>query len=99
MTELAEYLINKAKEYPSVYRMAQVNGWSYGLVYRVLNGGDSPTLRRQTGITKHPKRHRLIVSCSPDTIHRFDQQRGDKSRREWLSHLLDLGDGIGELEI
>ena len=99
MAELIDYLTDKAKEYPSAYRMAVDNGWSYGLVYRVLNGGDSPTLRRQIGISKHPKRYRLIVNCSPDTIARFDAQRGDMSRREWLERLIDLSDGIGEMEI
>ena len=76
---------------------ARYLGVNPGIVYNVLQGGDSPTLRRIWKIPKHPKRPRLIVRCTQETIERYDAQRGDMSRREWLERLIDLGDGLEEV--
>ena len=35
----------------------------------------------------------LIINCIPETIIRFDYQRGNSSRGEYLEELLDMVDG------
>ena len=35
----------------------------------------------------------LVIYCQPDAIARFDHQRGNLSREEYLEELLDLADG------
>ena len=64
-----------------------------GIVANVLDGGDSPTLRRLLQVRKHPQRSRLVVDCDKATVTRFDCQRGNLSRREYLDELMDLADG------
>ena len=39
----------------------------------------------------------LLIDCFPAMIDRFDHQRGNLSRREYLDELLDLAEGIGEV--
>ena len=41
---------------------------------------------------EHP-RARLTVDCATETIARFDYQRGNSSRGEYLEELLDMVDG------
>ena len=35
----------------------------------------------------------LMISCSFKAVARFDRQRGNLSRREYLDELMDLADG------
>ena len=35
----------------------------------------------------------LTIACPPETKDRFDRQRGNSSRREYLEELLDMVDG------
>lgn len=82
----------------SLIALARETGEYPGTIHRVLYyGGNSPTLRRIWKIPKHERRARISIDCPPDAIARYDAQRGDLSRREWLTVLLDLADGVGEL--
>ena len=96
--ELLQRTKLEVKRAGSVMAVARATGEHPGTVHRVLYyGGNSPTLRRIWKIPKHTRRTRLTVSCTQETIERYDAQRGDMSRREWLERLIDLGDGIGEV--
>ena len=90
--------LNKMRaEYGSAYQMAVGNGLSYGLVYRCLSGGFSPSLARKLGVSKYPPRTRLTISCDKAMITRYDSLRGDVSRRAFMAVLLDSYSGIGEV--
>jgi len=97
--ELAERTKYEIKQHGSIYGLSQATGVNPGVIYRVKEGGESPTLRRLWKVPKHPKRTRLMVSCSQKTIDRYDSQRGKQSRREYLNELLDMADGEMEMEI
>ena len=47
----------------------------------------------------HERRPRLNIDCPPESIARFDAQRGEMTRGDWLDVLMDLADGIGEVVI
>ena len=96
---LQEHILSELKKHKNPYQMARSIGVNPGLIHRALNGGDSPTLRRKFKIPKHPKRARLNIDTDEETIARFDNQRGELTRAEWLERLLDVGDGVGEMEI
>jgi hypothetical protein len=66
--KLAEMLEN----YNSVHHMAVANGDCYGLVYRCLNGGFSPTLYQKYIRPEPRKRERLIIPATAETVARFD---------------------------
>jgi hypothetical protein len=70
-------------------RLSIAIGVNPGVIYRVLRGGNSPTLRRLWGIPKHPPRPRLIVEIDPA---RFDNQRAahGMSRAEYVVYLMAL---------
>jgi hypothetical protein len=75
----------------------------YGMAYHTVNTGkDSPTLRRalrnKHGITFRRDRTRMVIDCPPELRAKFDEQRGENTRREWLERLILLADGVGELE-
>jgi len=80
--------------------MAIKNNWSFGSVYDVLGGGYSPTLYRQI-FPPRKRDNRLIITLGLEQIARFNTQRGDVSRADWLVKLMDLMDdhldGIGEI--
>jgi len=99
---LREWLNIMLEDYDNPYAMAQDKGWSYGLVYHVLNTGrDSSTLRQQIratcGVSFRHVRHRLCIDCPPELIEQFDAARDGRTRAELLSDLLDLADGKGEV--
>ena len=95
---LQAYLLERLAEYTSPYQMAVQNNWSFGLVYRALDGHESDTLRKEIGLRKWPKRSRLIINTTPATIARFHRARGEMTTGEYLDVLLDAVDGVGELE-
>ena len=97
--ELAQRAKYEAKRHKGIYGLSKAIGVNPGVIYRVMNGGNSPTLRRIWKIPKHPPRHRLIISCAPEAIARFDNQRGELTRAEWLERVLDMVDGVGEMEV
>ena len=74
-------------------------GVNPGIVYHVLQGGDSPTLRRKWKIRKHERRVRLTIDCDAATVARYDELREGVTRREFLDTLMDYYDGFGEMEI
>ena len=66
---------------------------THGMIARVINGGNSPTLRRLWGIPKNPPVPRLIINgCPPALKARYETARGEMSRTEYLGHLLDWYD-------
>lgn len=85
------------KIYDGIRPCARKLGVNPGMVANVLNGGDSPTLRRLLQVRKHPRRTRLVIDTDAATVTRYDYQRGNLTRREYLEELLDLADGIGEV--
>ena len=95
---LQAYLLERLTEYTSPYQMAVQNGWSFGLVYRGLDGHESDTLRQQIGLRKWPKRSRLIINAPPATIARFHRLRGEMTTGKYLDVLLDGMEEIRELE-
>ena len=70
-------------------RLSIAIGVNPGVIYRVLRGGNSPTLRRLWGIPKHKRRPRLNIEIDPA---RFDAQRAEHgmSRAEYVVYLMDL---------
>ena len=90
---LQQWLKNKLEEYRNPYHMATDNGWSSGLVYNGLKGIYSETLWHDIGLRLWPKREGIFISCSPEMKARFDAQRGESSRQEYLEELLELGRG------
>ena len=74
--------------------LSKTTGENPGTIYRVLHGGNSPTLRRLWNVRKHPRRVRLTIDCTPEMIRRFDSQCGDMTRQDYLTWLLDLSDGV-----
>ena len=94
---LQAYLLERLAEYTSPYQMAVQNNWSFGLVYRALDGHESDTLRKEIGLRKWPKRSRLIINTTPAAIARFHEQCGDMTTGEYLEVLLDAVEGVGEL--
>ena len=95
--ELKQRAIYEAATHGSIRAAARANGITHGMIASAIKGGNSPTLRRIWKIPKHEPRHRLIISCSQETIARFDAQRGERTRQEWLDVLIDIGDGIGDV--
>ena len=94
---LQAYLLERLAEYTSPYQMAVQNNWSFGLVYRALDGHESDTLRKEIGLRKWPKRSRLIINTTPATIARFHRARGEMTTGAYLEVLLDAVEGVGEL--
>ena len=54
------------------------------------------TYKKRTG---KAKRTRLCIDCHPALIERFDDMRHERTRAELLVDLLDLADGVGQLEV
>ena len=97
--DLRAWLKNEKDNYGNTYQLACALGVPHGAVYRVLDGGDSPRLRRALKMPMHERRPRLNIDCPPESIARFDAQRGEMTRGDWLDVLMDLADGIGEVKI
>lgn len=76
--------------------LSRAIGVNPGVIYRVKQGGNSPTLRRLWGIRKG-NRVRLSIDCDRATIARFDAMRGEMTRADYLLALLNLAAGNGEL--
>ena len=62
---------------------------------------DNPRKVKYTGITTiiAPRVYMtaMLIGCTNKTVARFDHQRGNLSRSEYLNELLDLAEGIGEV--
>ena len=89
----------EVKQMGSINKVAQRYGVNPSMVWRVLHGGNSPTLRRIWKIPKHEPRPRLCIDCHPALIERFDDMRKGRGRAELLCDLMDLADGLGQLEV
>ena len=89
--KLRTQAILEVKANNGIRATARAWGVTHGMIARALRGGNSPTLRRLWNIPKHPPMPRLIInSCPPALKQRFEQQRGDMSRVDYLTRLLDL---------
>ena len=97
--ELAQRANFEIERHGSINAVSMATGVNPGVIWRVKNGGNSPTLRRLWKVTKHPPRSRLVIDCPPALRARFDAARGDSTRREYLEQLLDLDCGVAEMEI
>ena len=95
--ELAMRAEFEIEQHGGIYGLSKATGVNPGVIWRVKNGGNSPTLRRLWKVPKHPPRPRLIINCPYETISRFHRARGDMTTGEYLEVLLDAADGIGEL--
>ena len=95
---LQERLEIELSKYDNPHQLAQDIGVNYGLIWRVLHGGESPLLRRKFKIPKHPPRPRLIINCPPAAIARFHRARGDITTGAYLEVLLDAADGVGTVD-
>lgn len=58
-----------------------------GIIANVLDGGDSPQLRRKLGIRK-TNRTRLCIDCDEELKTQFYEARGDMSSSGFLAELL-----------
>ena len=94
--KLYREVVSILKNYPNVHQMEVTEEWPYGLAYRILEGGYSPTLYK---IIFPPRKrdNRLIVTLPPGQLERLDEQRGDKSTAVHIVDLMNLKDGIGEI--
>ena len=91
--ELKQRAILEIQEHGSINALSKAIGVNPGVIYRVLHGGNSPTLRRLWDIPKNPPVPRLIINgCPPALKARYETARGEMSRTEYLGHLLDWYD-------
>ena len=96
--ELAQKAKLEADRHGGIYALSKAIEVNPGVIHRVINGGNSPTLRRLWKIPKHPPRHRLIIDCEPELRTAFDAMRRDgESRGACLERLMLLAQGIGEV--
>ena len=79
--------------YENPNQFAACKGYSYGLVYNGLKGIWSDTLAEQMGITKYPPRPGIFIGCPEEKKRRFDAQRGERSRADYLDYLMNLDCG------
>ena len=95
---LEERAILEIQEHGSINALSKSIGVNPGVIYRVMHGGNSPTLRRLWGIPKNPPVPRLIINgCPPSLKARYEDARGEMTRTDFLEGLLDLLDGVGKL--
>lgn len=93
--ELKLRVNNEIERHGNINRLSLAIGVNPGVIYRVKNGGNSPTLRRLWDIPKNEPVPRLIINgCPPELKARYEKRRGDMSRAEFLEHLLDMHDGV-----
>ena len=78
-----------------VCKVASAYGVNSGNVTHARNGEESRIMRRVWKLPKRKPRPRLIVSCSEEMKQRYDTMRGELSRGEYLTELLDLAEGLG----
>jgi hypothetical protein len=91
--ELKQRAILEIQEHGSINALSKSIGVNPGVVYRVMHGGNSPTLRRLWDIPKNPPVPRLIINgCPPALKARYEDTRGEMSRPDFLGHLLDWYD-------
>ena len=96
--KLYREVVSILKDYPNVHQMEVTEEWPYGLAYRILEGGYSPTLYKI--IFPPRKRERLIINnCPPETVQRFKAQclAGGVMPAQHVDNLMDLKDGVGEI--
>ena len=85
------------EQHGSINRLSKATGVNPGVIHRVKNGGNSPTLRRLWKIPKNEPVPRLIINnCPPEIKAQFEAQRGELSRVEHLVNLMRRD--YGELE-
>jgi len=97
-TKLNAVLNKELEKYRNPYHMAIEKGDCYGLVYRCLNGGFSPTLYKKYIRATPRKRRRFIVEDPEGAISKtVDALRGDMTRAEFLEALLGCWQGEAEL--
>jgi len=65
--ELKQRAILEIQEHGSINALSKSIGVNPGVIYRVMHGGNSPTLRRLWDIPKNPPVPRLIINgCPPE---------------------------------
>lgn len=86
--ELRKRLRSDFTRYGTISATAQALRVSPALIWKVLyENVDSPTLRRRYGITK-TNRCRLCIEADKELIARYDELRGEISRRDFLKDIL-----------
>ena len=55
-------------------------------------------MAKQINLKKYDPRPGIFIGCPPELRAKFDEQRGEHSRREWLEILMLLAEGVGEVE-
>jgi len=70
--ELRRRAETEIKKHGNLNKLSVAIGENPGVIWRVLKGGNSPTLRRLWKVPKHPPRSRLIIETDAETIARFD---------------------------
>jgi len=85
------------ENYPNVHQMEVTEEWPYGLAYRILEGGYSPTLDKII----HPPRKRKRTIINGVAPERFKAQckRREIKPGEHFNDLMDLWEGIGNLNV
>jgi hypothetical protein len=89
--ELLRRLKTEITAHGNAHRLSIAIGINPGVIYRVLHGGNSPTLRRLWHIPKHPPRPRLIInSCPPELKEAYDAicAAEDVTRAELLAWMV-----------
>ena len=96
--ELKARAIYERDKHNGIRAAARAWNVTHGMIARVINGGNSPTLRRVWDIPKNPPVPRLIINgCPPSLKARYEDARGEMTRPDFLEGLLDLLDGVGKL--
>jgi len=65
---LEERAILEIQEHGSINALSKSIGVNPGVIYRVMHGGNSPTLRRLWDIPKNPPVPRLIINGCPPAL-------------------------------
>ena len=92
--ELKQRAILEIQEHGSINALSKSIGVNPGVIYRVMHGGNSPTLRRLWDIPKNPPVPRLIINgCPPALKDRYEDARGEMTRPDFLEGLLDCWEG------
>jgi len=66
--ELKQRAILEIQEHGSINALSKSIGVNPGVIYRVMHGGNSPTLRRLWDIPKNPPVPRLIINGCPPAL-------------------------------
>ena len=94
LREFSEYISEMAKRLDGIRDLASYLEVNPGLIWRVINGHESPTVRKAADIPIHPKRTRLNIDVTPELKTRYDElcRQHGMTRLEMLRELMTFYD-------